>query len=179
MPPFFRISLFTKGNKPHIRTGKASNDFVEAVFLHQCGSLRRVKPFGLSLLLLRPIIELGINPEREDTHLTKPALVGQLLFIVEHAERPLADNVTDQAGLLVGFLACDFGWLPPFYRPTLRDYPSVRIARGQQQDLTPAALADSPGQSRELNVTKLIRHAHQRSTTIGRSDPPASAQSRG
>ncbi len=85
---------------------------MEAVFLDQRRGFRlRQTIWFFSLLLLRPIVKLGIDPEGEDAHLTKLAAFRELLFIVEHAERLLADDVTDQPGFLVCFLARDFGRL--------------------------------------------------------------------
>ena len=77
---------------------------MEAVFLHQRGSLRCVKPFGFSLLLLRPIVKLTFHPKREDAYLTKAALLSQLLFILLVAGFR-TDRIRLQASGMAEFLA--------------------------------------------------------------------------
>jgi hypothetical protein len=146
-------------HESNVRAGEALDNLRETPFLNSSSSFRSIKPFGLSRIPLRPVIELSFHAKQEHSHLAKNLPLGELFLVMKIAKWSFAHNVADQASFLVCLLACSLGGLPPLHRPPLRDNPPVRFAGCQQQDLTGPAFADTQGRMPNCSSRSNLRFA--------------------
>src|SRR3954452_5521322 len=130
------------------------------------------EPAFLALAALGPILQVLADLEREDLDLARDRQVWlDALRVKVAAERALADLAED-ACLLESLALCDRGGLAPLHGPALRDDPALRLARGHEQHLDTARLAEAVGQSPVLAAllrATLLDAVHRQRT----SRPPS------
>lgn len=127
-----------------------AHDLRQAALVHQFGGFGHIKPHRLPLGFFRPVSELRIDPQQEHLDLAQQRFPGQLLGIVERADRGLARDAADKAGFLVGFPRRDLAWLQALDRPALGDDPAAGAPGGQQHDLPRAMPVQPAGQGGKL-----------------------------
>src|SRR3954468_2080262 len=96
---------FRKHHKTHRGAREPINNFRQTAFVDKLRCCCGLKPARLALPLLGPIVRLLLNAKQDDLHLAKSRSLGEPLFVMVAANRPLTNDVADQAGFFVRFLA--------------------------------------------------------------------------
>ncbi len=148
-----RALIYQTPRKSNVRTGKAFDNSREAHFRHQRAATSAASkprwfpgvPFSGQSSSWRSTRN---GRKRPAPHTAVPS--SPVAFDSEKLpKRALADDLSDQNQLLHTPPRCrDLRRFSSLHGPTLGDDPTARLARGQQHDLAPAALTDTPGQRR-------------------------------
>ena len=135
-----------------------ANDLGELRFGHKLRSLLEIEPRRIALSLFWPSISLARDYEKKDVDAHDPGVAPvELLFILVAADRVLAVDPSDEAGLFERLaLGClSKGQLA--HRPPFRDDPTPCRAGGDEQHLWCSVLVQLKRQRADLLAMGSLR----------------------
>jgi len=96
-----------------------TQNFTKAGFGHETRGFRGIKPPGFPLSLLGPVGELMFHPQQENPYMAALFGAGELFLVMIETDGLVADDMSNQAGLLVCFPSRHLGWRQTLDRPAL------------------------------------------------------------